>query len=395
MTARVFDVVVVGGGHNGLVCAAYLAAGGLTVCVLERRHVVGGAAVTEEFHPGFRNSTASYTVSLLHPRSCAISASPRTACASSSDRSRTSCRCRTADALVLGGGLAATAGGSRALLAARRRRAAGATTRCWSASARCCATCCWPRRPMLGGGLAARARRPQGGQAPARAATSPAARRARPLHASSAGDLLDRWFESAPIKAALGFDAIVGHYASPYTPGTAYVLLHHALGEVNGKRGQWGHALGGMGAITQAMAKACEARGVTIRTRAGVARVLVKAGRAAGVELDAGEVIEGRRVAANVNPRLLFQRLVDARTSTPTSSRASRPTPAAPATFRMNVALAELPHFSALPGGRRPHLRAASSWRPRWRTWSAPTSTRAPRLVARADRRAADPVGAG
>ncbi len=113
------------------------------------------------------------------------------------------------------------------------------------------------------------------------------------LFTKSAGDVLDRWFESAPIKAAFGFDAVVGNFASPYTPGSAYVLLHHVFGEVNGKRGQWGHARGGMGAITQAMAKECAARGVTLRTGAAVARVIVEAGRAAGVELASGEVVAG------------------------------------------------------------------------------------------------------
>src|SRR5213075_2256304 len=96
------------------------------------------------------------------------------------------------------------------------------------------------------------------------------------LFAKSAGDVLDRWFESAPIKAAFGFDAVVGNFASPYTPGSAYVLLHHVFGEVNGKRGQWGHARGGMGAITDAMAKECAARGVTLRTDSAVRSVIVK-----------------------------------------------------------------------------------------------------------------------
>ena len=102
------------------------------------------------------------------------------------------------------------------------------------------------------------------------------------LFTKSAGDLLDRWFESGPIKAAFGFDAVVGNFASPYTPGSAYVLLHHVFGEVNGKRGQWGHARGGMGAITQAMARECAARGVTLCTDAAVARVVVDGGRATG-----------------------------------------------------------------------------------------------------------------
>ena len=121
------------------------------------------------------------------------------------------------------------------------------------------------------------------------------------LFTKSAGDVLDRWFESEPIKAVFGFDAVVGNFASPWTPGSAYVLLHHVFGEVNGKRGVWGHAIGGMGAITQAMAAECMTRGVVLRTSAAVARVIVKSGRASGVELEDGEIVEAKRVVANVN----------------------------------------------------------------------------------------------
>jgi phytoene dehydrogenase-like protein len=170
------------------------------------------------------------------------------------------------------------------------------------------------------------------------------------LFTKSAGEILDRWFESAPIKAAFGFDAVVGNFASPYTPGSAYVLLHHVFGEVNGKRGQWGHAVGGMGAITQAMAAECTARGVVIRTGSAVARVLVKAKRAAGVELESGEVIEAARVVANVNPKLLFQRMV-APEHVPEDFRARIDGyRCGSGTFRMNVALSSLPSFTALPG---------------------------------------------
>src|SRR5262249_3958281 len=112
------------------------------------------------------------------------------------------------------------------------------------------------------------------------------------LFAQSAGDWLDGWFERAPIKAAYGFDGVVGNYASPYTPGPAHVLLHHVFGEVNGKKGAWGHAVGGMGAITQAMAACCRERGVEIRTGVDVAEVLVAQGRATGVVTASGEVLE-------------------------------------------------------------------------------------------------------
>jgi phytoene dehydrogenase-like protein len=133
------------------------------------------------------------------------------------------------------------------------------------------------------------------------------------LFAASAGDFLNGWFESAPIKAAFGFDSVVGNYASPYTPGSAYVLLHHSLGEVNGKKGVWGHASGGMGAITQAMAKAATAHGVDIRLSTLMRRVLVENGQAIGVETDKGETIRAATVAAGINPKLLYLNLVDAR----------------------------------------------------------------------------------
>src|SRR6185369_11167550 len=139
------------------------------------------------------------------------------------------------------------------------------------------------------------------------------------------------------------FDAIVGNFASPYTPGSAYVLLHHVFGEVNGKRGQWGHARGGMGAITQAMARECEVRKVTLRTGAAVTQVIVKGGRAIGVALADGEVIEARRVVANVNPKLLFERLVAPEHLDDDFRARIDGYRCASGTFRMNVALAALP----------------------------------------------------
>ena len=133
------------------------------------------------------------------------------------------------------------------------------------------------------------------------------------LMTKSAGDLLDTWFESDAIKAAFGFDAVVGNYASPYAPGSAYVLLHHVIGEVNGRRGAWGHAVGGMGAITQAMAKEAERRGVEITTDCEVHKVCVDDRGAQGVQLADGSMVDARCVVANVDPRLLFLKLVDER----------------------------------------------------------------------------------
>jgi len=355
VSARVLDTVVVGGGHNGLVCAAYLAAAGQSVCVLERRALLGGAAVTEEFHPGFRNSTASYSVSLLSPKvardldlagqGLRIVERPLANFLPLSERA--------GDFLRVGGSLAAT----QAEVARHSRRDAEALPRYHAMLGRVADVVrelLHATPPTFTGGFAALldgwklARR-------FRALDLAGRRDVLDLFTRSAGDVLDRWFESAPIKAALGFDAVVGSFASPYATGTAYLLLHLALGETDGRPGQWGHAIGGMGAITQAMARACAARGVTLRTQAPVARVIVKAGRAAGVELESGEVIEARRVAANVNPKLLFERLVDP-AHLPDDFRARiAGYRCASGTFRMNVALRALPDFAALPGAG-PHL---------------------------------------
>jgi phytoene dehydrogenase-like protein len=165
----------------------------------------------------------------------------------------------------------------------------------------------------------------------------------------SAGDMLDAWFESDPIKAVLGFDAVVGNLASPYTPGSAYVLLHHVFGEVNGRHGAWGHAIGGMGAITQAMAKAAAEHGVRIDLGSAVREVIVERGRAAGVVLQDSTALRARAVIANVNPQYLFQALVPQEAVPNAMAARMKAWKAGSGTFRMNVALSRLPRFTALP----------------------------------------------
>jgi phytoene dehydrogenase-like protein len=167
--------------------------------------------------------------------------------------------------------------------------------------------------------------------------------------AKSAGDILDSWFETDALKGLFGFDAITGAYASPYAPGTAYVLLHHVFGEVNGIKGAWGHAIGGMGAITQAMAKACADEGVEIRTDAAVAEVVLDRGRAAGVVLDDGTRVLGRAVVSNINPKLLYGGLIPEDALPADFMRRIRNFKCGSGTFRMNVALSELPNFTARP----------------------------------------------
>jgi phytoene dehydrogenase-like protein len=356
--ARRFDAVILGGGHNGLTCAAYLAGAGLSVCVVERRGVLGGAAVTEEFHPGFRNSTASYTVSLLDPQVIRDLRLAKHGLLISERPFANFLPLPDGRHLKVGGGLAATqtevakfsAADAQALPAyyAMLERVADVLREMLPVT---------PPNIRAGNAadLAAIVAMFKLGKR-FRALSLPERRDLLDLFTKSAGDLLDRWFESASIKAAFGFDAVVGNFASPYSPGSAYVLLHHVFGEVNGKRGQWGHARGGMGAITQAMASECAARGVVLRTHAPVAHVIVKAGRAAGVALEDGTVIEGARVVANVNPKLLFERLVDPRHLDADFRARIAAYRCGSGTFRMNVALSELPDFTALPGkNAQPH----------------------------------------
>lgn len=350
MARRDTDVVILGGGHNGLVCAFYLARAGLKVTVLERRFVVGGAAVTEEFHPGFRNSTASYTVSLLNPRVIA-----------DMELARHGLRVverRMSNFLPLPDGryLAAGEGRTKAEVAKFSSRDAD---RLDAYEARLEGVAAILRELILrtppnvveGGWAAALPEMLKAASLGRRVAglDQTGRRDLLDLFAKSAGDWLDGWFESDPIKALLGFDSVVGNYASPYTPGSAYVLLHHVFGEVNGRKGVWGHAIGGMGAITQAMASACVEQGVDIRLNAPVAEVLTEQGRAVGAALEDGAVVRARAVASNLHPRLLFDRLVDPAVVPADFRERIGRYASGSGTFRMNVALSELPRFTALP----------------------------------------------
>ena len=353
-----FDAVVIGGGHNGLVCAAYLAEKGRSVCVVERRDVVGGAAVTEEFHPGFRNSTASYTVSLLDPQVIADLNLARHGLRIV-ERPFANFLPLPGDAyLKVGGGLAAT----QTELARHSVRDAERLPAYYAMLDRVADVLRMLLRqtpPNIRGG----GRRDVGAMLAAwkltrgfRSMSLAERRDLLDLFTKSAGDILDRWFESTAIKAAFGFDSVVGNFASPYAAGSAYVLLHHVFGEVNGKRGQWGHAIGGMGAITQAMAQECSARGVEVRLGAGAERVIVEQERAAGVALANGEVLLAKCVVANVNPRLLFERLVPPEHVNADFRARISGYKCGSGTFRMNVALTELPDFRALPGrNAQPH----------------------------------------
>jgi phytoene dehydrogenase-like protein len=345
------DVVIIGAGHNGLTCAAYLAMAGLRVKVVERRQVVGGAAVTEEFHPGFRNSVAAYTVSLLNPQ---ISADLKLA-----DHGLRIVERRAQNFLPAPDGSYLLTGEGRtqasvARLSARDAARIDPFNRELEVIADVLRQFVLRAPPNLvdgfGAGSIREAFNALGTGNILRQLSLERQRSLLDLFTCSAGEMLDDRFESDLVKALYGFDAIVGNYASPYAAGSAYVMLHHAFGEVNGKKGVWGHAIGGMGAITQAMASAARGHGVDIAIDAGVREVIVERGRAVGIILDNGETVRAKYVASSVNPKLLYTRLLPADALPAAFLNRIRNWRNGSGTFRMNVALNAAPSFTALPG---------------------------------------------
>jgi phytoene dehydrogenase-like protein len=345
------EVVIIGAGHNGLTCAAYLAMAGLRVRVVERRKVVGGAAVTEEFHPGFRNSVAAYTVSLLNPKIIADLKLHEHGLRIVERRAQNFLPAPDGSYLLTGEGRTHQ---SVAKLSERDAGRFDAFSRELQSIADMLRQFVLRAPPNIvqGFGIDAirEAMNAMGTANILRGLSLEQQRTLLDLFTRSAGDMLDDAFESDLVKALFGFDAIVGNYASPYAAGSAYVMLHHAFGEVNGKQGVWGHAIGGMGAITQAMASAARAHGAAIETGAGVREVIVERDRAVGVILDDGESIRAKYVVSNVNPKLLYTRLLPAGALPAPFLDRIKTWRNGSGTFRMNVALTSLPSFTALPG---------------------------------------------
>ena len=343
-----FDAVIVGGGHNGLVCSYYLAKAGLKVKILERRNIVGGAAVTEEFHPGFKNSTASYTVSLLNPdvikdmhlkeNGLEIIKRPISNFLPVNDK----------DYIKVGGSLEETQKEFRKfsnhdanVLPEYYRRIENVADVLRDLTT---------KTPLnLKGGYLNIAKTVFD-LVPIARKTNELQEDLFNLFTKSAKDFLDSWFENDHIKACFGFDSIVGNYASPETPGSAYVLLHHVFGEIDGEKGAWGHALGGMGSITQIMRTVCEEIGVDISTNASVKNVIVEDNVAKGVILDNGSKIMSNKVISNLNPKLLFTNLINHDDVDKEYLRKILNYKCGSGTFRMNVALSELTNFNCLPG---------------------------------------------
>jgi phytoene dehydrogenase-like protein len=344
------DVVIIGAGHNGLTCAAYLAMAGLRVKVVERRKMVGGAAVTEEFHPGFRNSVAAYTVSLLNPRIISDLTLGDHGLRIVERRAQNFLPAPDGSYLLTGEGRTHA---SVAKLSPSDAGRIDVFTRELEVIADVLREFVLRAPPNIIEGFSLgtinEAFNAFGAANILRRLSLEQQRSLLDLFTRSAGEMLDDVFESDLVKALFGFDAIVGNYASPYAAGSAYVMLHHAFGEVNGKKGIWGHAIGGMGAITQAMASAARGHGADIELDAGVREVIVERDRAVGVILENGETVRAGCVASSVNPKLLYTRLLPAETLPAAFLDRIRNWRNGSGTFRINVALNALPSFTALP----------------------------------------------
>jgi len=339
------DAIVVGGGHNGLVAAAYLAKAGLHVVVLERRPMVGGACVTEEIHPGFKVSTLAYVCGLLRPEI-------------------------KADLELTSFGLEEHAYEpalfhpfpDRRYLLYRNDSAANQREIARYSKADAEAL---PRYEKFWEGFA-ELLEPTLLAPPVHLAdlaalvnTPEAEDFVRKILFLSIAEVLDEYFESDEVKASLATSAVAGTMAGPRTPGTAFVLGHHTLGDIGGQKGAWGWPRGGMGAISESLARAARHHGADVRTGAEVRQILVRDGRAIGVELADGRTLESRVVLSNADPKRTFLRLVRSEHLPSEFVGAIERIRFESSSFKLNLALRELPDFAAIPGiAPQPHHRA-------------------------------------
>jgi phytoene dehydrogenase-like protein len=360
MSAK-YDVVVIGGGHNGLVHAAYLARAGKSVLVLERRHVLGGAAVTEEVFPGFQFSVCSYVVSLLRPEIIRDLDLPR----------------HGLEILPLDGTFTPMLNGdylwrvndhakTRREIARHSRLDAEAYDEYGKAMADMgrfvkpilSMTPPDPTKLNLKGlqDLLFLGKRFQ------RLSSTDKYNQVQ-LMTMSAVDFLDQWFETDVLKATMSASGIIGTFLGVRSPGTAYVLLHHYMGEIDGAFRSWGFARGGTGAISNAIAAAASESGVEIRTKAAIAHIKVKDGKAAGVVLENGDEIDASVVSSSVDPRLTFLKMVGEKELPGDFVEDIRRYKFRGSSGKVNLALEALPEFKSIPGPGA-HLRGAISISP-------------------------------
>lgn len=352
-----FDIILVGGGHNGLVAAAYLAGAGLRVLVLEKREMVGGCAVTEQVWPGYRVSTAAYLTSLLQERIIRELDLPRFGYqVDAKDPAFFS-------AFPDDRHLFMWQDGARTLSELARFSSKDAQVfpayehhlERLSAVVESLLLTTPPQFPPHSLGdfvdylkLAGRFRR----LAPQEIAGLVK------IFTESAADFLDEWFESEEVKVTLATDGVIGANGGPRSPGTAYILLHHVMGSVGGKRGLWGFVRGGMGAVSNAIAASARSRGAQIRTGAAVGKIRVENGRVRGVVLENGEELDAGIVASNLTPQQTFLRLIDEPELPAGFVKTIRSYRSEGTSCKINLALSGLPNFRALPGAPGPQHRA-------------------------------------
>jgi phytoene dehydrogenase-like protein len=346
-----YDAIIIGAGHNGLVTACYLAKAGRNVLVLERRHVVGGACVTEETFPGYKVSTAAYVNSLFRPE-IVRELRLRDYGFESLERIPSSFTpYLDGRYLMMGADQALT----RREIAKFSDRDAEAYPK-YERMLERVASVIEPTLDMappnvLRPGFADFTKLFGLGRSFQKLGTLGAAEAVEIL-TGPARELLDRWFESEQLKATLATDAVIGAMAAPSMPGTAYVLFHHVMGETNGKKGVWSYTRGGMGGLTQALAAAARDLKVEIKTEAEVERILVRDGAVAGVTLKNGDTFEAKKVASNLDCRLTFTKLLDPKILPPDFAEAISHINYDSASLKINVALSEVPNFTALPGDK-------------------------------------------